>query len=702
MKTLGQTENSMENVIVIDPHKVVIVPRPSLLQVCKRDGRVVPFDQSKITDAVYRAAVAVGGHDHKLAKDLSDEVIKVLEVKFNGHKVPTVEEIQDIVEKVLIENGNAKTAKAYILYRSERNDIREAKSTLLNAVAEIEKETNRENANIGRSPSAKMLQIATAASRTYYLNRVVPRDFSDAHKSGAIHIHDLDYYGKTLNCLQIDLEEMLENGFDTGHGYIRPPKRVSSAAAQAAIILQSNQNDMYGGQSFPHLDKAFAAFLRKHPASDEEVFQAMEGLIYNLNSMHSRAGAQVPFSSINLGTDTSKEGRQVICALLDAYYKGLGYGEQPIFPNIVFRLKKGVNFDPGDPNYDLYQKALKVSARRMFPTYSFMDSSFNSEFGDEASYMGCRTRVLSNRHGPSISSKRGNIAFTTINLPRIALQSNGLDEFFTNLELMMDLVAKQLVHRYDVLSKLISADVPFLMGQKLYLDSDKLSLGDSIEPVMRHGTLSIGFVGLAEALKMLTGTHHGESFEAQELGLSIVAKMRELVDGFSDSYDKNFSLMATPAEQVAGRTLKCDKDIFGEVEGVTDRDYYSNSFHVPVWHESSLFEKVKIEGPYHKYTNGGHISYVELPSSPEHNLEAVDKIIRQMADSDMGYGAINFPIDECISCHFQSVIHEDECPECGSSEIRRIRRITGYFSTVDRFNDSKRAELNDRKVHQVI
>lgn len=692
-------KNVTKNVVSFDTGKIVIVPRPKLTQVLKRDGRVMNFDTSKIIEAIYKAATAVGGYDKQLANELSGKVIENLEQTYDSHTVPTVEQIQDSVEKILIENGHAKTAKAYIIHRQKRTDIREAKSGLLDAVAEIERETNKENANVGRSPSAKMLQIATAASREYYLNRLVPKDFSDAHKNGAIHIHDLDYYGKTFNCLQIDLEELFTTGFDTGHGYIRPPKRVASAAAQAAIILQSNQNDMYGGQSFPHFDKAFSSFLKDNPASDDEVFQAMEGLVYNLNSMHSRAGAQVPFSSINLGTDTSHEGRQVIWSLLQAYENGLGNGEQPIFPNIVFRLKKGVNFEPGDPNYDLFQKAMQVASKRMFPTFSFMDSSFNKPYGDEAAYMGCRTRVLSNRHGPEISSKRGNIAFTTINLPRIALQSKHIADFYSQLDAMVNLVARQLVHRYEVLSRLKACDIPFMIGQRLYLESEALGESDSVEPVMRHGTLSIGFVGLAETLKILSDKHHGEDEGVRELGVKIVERLRNVCDELSDHYDKNITLVATPAEQVAGRAVKIDRDMFGIREGVTDRDYYSNSFHVPVHHPISIFEKIAIEGPYHKYTNAGHISYVELQSPPENNLEAVEKIIRHMSENDMGYGAINFPIDQCMACYFRGVINADDCPECGSTYIKRVRRITGYFSTVERFNDGKKAELYDRLVH---
>jgi len=673
-------------------------PEKTFHSIRKRDGRVVEFDSSKIAAAIFKAAKAIGGEDRQLAEELAEVVVQYLTKKL-GMIVPTVEDVQDAVEKILIETGHAKTAKAYILYRDRRTRMREARSELMDIVQDILVETSRENANISNSPSAKMLQIASAASKQYYLNRLIPEEMARAHIEGDYHIHDLDFYGKTLTCVQIPLARLLENGFNNGHGFIRPPKRPSSATALAAIILQSSQNDMHGGQSFAFFDRDMAKFVAG--ASEDEVYQAMEALIYNLNSMHSRAGAQVPFSSINLGCDTTPEGRLVTRSLLLAYEKGLGHGETPIFPNIIFRLKHGVNFDPGDPNYDLFQLAMRVSAQRLNPTFAFMDSSFNRPFGDEASYMGCRTRVLANRHGASVSTGRGNLSFTTINLPRLAIKSGGeLEAFFRELESVMTLAARQLYHRYQVQSKLKVRDMPFLMGQGLYLDSEKLGPNDPIGPVLKHGTLSIGFIGLAETLIRLTGKHHGEDPMVQRLGLEIVSTMRKLTDAFAEEYDLNYTLLATPAEGLSGRFVKLDRRDFGVIPGVTDREFYTNSFHVPVDYEISSFDKVRIEGPYHEFTNAGHISYVEMEAPPVNNLEAYEKLLRHMGHCNMGYVGINFPIDECTSCFHRGII-EDECPSCGSTQIRRIRRITGYLSTIDRFNDAKRAELYRRAKHQI-
>ena len=662
----------------------------------KRDGRVVEFDITKISEAVFKAAKAVGGADHDLAVELANVVIRYLG-QCCQKDIPEVEEVQDAVEKVLIERGHAKTAKAYILYRDHRTRMREARSELMDVVEDILVETNRENANVGNSPSAKMLQIASAASRQYYLSRLIPEEMAQAHQNGDIHIHDLDFYGKTLTCVQIPLDQLLTKGFNTGHGYIRPPRRPSSATALAAIILQSSQNDMHGGQSFAFFDRDMAAFVAG--ASEFEVYQAMEALIYNLNSMHSRAGAQVPFSSINLGCDMTTEGRLITKCLLEAYEKGLGRGETPIFPNIIFRLKEGINFKPCDPNYDLFRLAMRVSSQRMNPTYSFMDSSFNQTFGTEVAYMGCRTRVIANRHGPAVTNGRGNLSFTTINLPRIAIKANGhADVFFHELESIMILAARQLHHRYQIQSRLKVRDMPFLMGQGIYLDSERLKPEDSIAPVIKHGTLSLGFIGLAEALISLTGRHHGQDLSARQLGLEIVKFMRRIVDGFAEEYDLNYTLLATPAEGLSGRFVAIDRRAFGMIDGVTDKEYYTNSFHLPVGFQLSSFEKCVIEGPYHELTNAGHISYVELDAPPIHNLEAYERLLQHMAACNMGYAGINFPIDECLACSHRGVITA-ECPVCGSMQIRRIRRITGYLSTVDRFNDAKRAELNDRHPH---
>ncbi|MDD4237387.1 MAG: anaerobic ribonucleoside-triphosphate reductase [Desulfotomaculaceae bacterium] len=664
----------------------------------KRDGREVPFAESKITDAIFKAAMAVGGEDRQTAMELTIEVLKLLKKQYNGNLFG-VEDVQDLVEKVLIEAGHARTAKAYILHRDRRTRMRDAKGELMDAVEEILEETNRENANISNSPSAKMLQIASAASKKYYLTRLIPEEMSLAHQRGDLHIHDLDFYGKTLTCLQIPLFKLLSEGFNTGHGYLRPPKRPTSATALAAIILQSSQNDMHGGQSFAFFDRDIAHFVED--ASDFETYQAMEALIYNLNSMHSRAGAQVPFSSLNVGTETSEPARRVVKNLLLAYEAGLGHGENPIFPNIIFRVKDGINYNPGEPNYDLFKLALKVAGRRLNPTFSFMDSSFNKEYGDQVSYMGCRTRVMANRRGPEVTDGRGNLSFTTINLPRVAIMSErDFADFYRRLAVILRLAIRQLHHRYGVQCKLKVKDMPFIMGQKLYLGSEELRPRDPIEEAIKHGTLSVGFIGLAEALTALTGHHHGQSEESQSLGLEIVAFMRQQLDEASAEYDLNYTLLATPAEGLSGRFVNLDRKEFGLIPGVTNKEYYTNAFHIPVNFPVSSFDKILLEAPYHKYCNAGHISYVEMPSPPMHNLEAVETIIRHMHDHDMGYGGINYPVDFCVGCNLTGVFNEDNCPRCGSANIRRVRRITGYLSTTERFNDSKLAELQDRITHK--
>jgi ribonucleoside-triphosphate reductase len=669
-------------------------------EIKKRDGRVVPFDSGKVTEAIMRAAKAVGGENQKIADSLSKQVMVELSQKGYNGIIPAVEDVQDMVEKVLIENGHARTAKAYILYRDRRSRIREGKSDLMDSVKEILVETSRENANVSNSPSAKMLQIASAASKRYYLTNLLPEEFAQAHTSGAFHIHDLDYYGKTLNCLQIDLTRLLTEGFNTGYGFIRPPKRIASASAQAAIILQSNQNEMFGGQSFPHFDRSMADIVKNMPAvpGEEEVFQAMEGLVYNLNTMHSRAGAQVPFSSLNVGTDTSDMGRMVTRSLLRAFERGLGNGESPIFPNLVFRTKKGVNLEPGDPNYDLFQHALKVAAKRLNPTFSFMDTTFNTKYGDEVAYMGCRTRVIGNRHGEEISAGRGNIAPVSLNLPRLALQTREVNVFFVELDRLLRLSARQLLHRFEILGNLRGRDLPFLMGQHLYMGSENLKLDDQIKEVIKNGTLTIGFIGLAETLQVLIGKHHGEDREAQELGLKIISHIAKRMEQFSEEFDLNFTVVATPAEGLSGRFVRMDQEIYGSIPKVTDKEYYTNSFHIPVNYCMSLFDKLSVEGEYHKYCNAGHISYVELDSPPGDNVEAVAEIINHMAVSDIGYGGINYPIDECRSCGYSGIMY-DCCPGCGGTDVRRIRRITGYLSTEERFNSAKQAELRDRKPH---
>jgi ribonucleoside-triphosphate reductase len=695
----------------------------------KRDGREVAFNENKITDAIFKAAQSVGGEDRQTAMELTIEVLRFLKNRFNGH-IFTVEDVQDVVEKVLIEKGHAKTAKAFILYRDKRTRIRETRSEMMDAVADVLRETNRENANVGNSPSAKVLQISEIASKEYYLKRVIPLEQAEAHINGDFYIHDLAWYGKTLTCLQIPLHRLLKEGFNNGHGYIRPPKSIKTAAALAAIILQSNQNDQHGGQSFAFFDRDLGIYVEKEfqrqekllkdtldklgvkvdqekfaqlvqERVEDEVYQAMEGFVYNLNTMHSRAGAQVPFSSINLGTDTTRGGRMITKMLLKAYEKGLGKGEAPIFPNICFKIKDGINYDPEDPNYDLFKLSMQVACKRLFPNFSFQDSSFNSIFDDEVAYMGCRTRVIGNVHGPEVTEGRGNLSFTTINLPRLGINAKGnLSDFWSSLDKMVDLTVKQLLTRYDFQKRLKVKDFPFLMGQKLYLDSEDLEPNDTIEKAIRHGTLSIGFIGLAETLIALTGKHHGESAEAQALGLSIVSHLRRKCDEASQKYNLNFSLLATPAEGLSGKFVTKDRELFGEIKGITDKEWYTNSFHVPVDYKIDAIKKINIEGPYHKLCNAGHISYVELPSAPTNNLEAFESIIQAMYEADMGYAAVNFPVDICKECGFNGVIDTDLCPACGTSgKISRVRRITGYLSTLDMFNDAKKAEEKNRTKH---
>lgn len=700
--------------------------------IVKRDGREVSFDERKITDAIFEAAKSVGGENREIAMEITLGVIKRLRNQF-GENSYNVEDVQDATEKELIERGHAKTAKAFILYRDKRTNIREARSEMLDAVSTILTETSRENANVGNSPSAKVLQISEIASKEFYLKRLLTEEMTNYHLNGDYYIHDLSWYGKTLTCLQIPLAELLEKGFNNGHGYIRSPKGIKTAAALAAIILQSNQNDQHGGQSYAYFDRDMAVYVKREyerqnkilttglkaaevEVSEEqlnklielrvkdEVYQAMEGFIYNLNTMHSRAGAQVPFSSINIGTDTSPEGRIIAEQLLRAYEKGLGKGEAPIFPNICFKIKDGINYEPEDPNYDLFKLSMQVACKRLFPNFSFQDSSFNAPYEEDVAYMGCRTRVMANVNGPEITEKRGNLSFTTINLPRLGIKAErNLSVFWKSLDDIFDKTVEQLIHRYDIQKNLKVKDFPFLMGQKLYLDSEGLEKDDKIEEAIKHGTLSIGFIGLAEALIALTGKHHGESSESQALGLSIISHLKRRCDESSEEHKLNITLLATPAEGLSGKFTEKDKKVYGIIEGITDKDWYTNSFHVPVDYKINAFDKIRIEGPYHKLCNAGHISYVELPSAPQQNIDAFESLIKAMYDADMGYAAVNFPVDICNECGFNGVIDSETCPACGiKGKISRIRRITGYLSTLEMFNDAKKTEEKHRIKHMEV
>lgn len=581
----------------------------------------------------------------------------------------------------------------------------------------------RENGNInGDTPMGAMLQQGANTAKEYYLETMIDPEIANLHRKGWIHIHDLDFYGWTTTCTQIELRKLFKGGFNTGHGHLREPKSIGSYASLAAIAIQSNQNDQHGGQSIVDFDYAMAdgvrltyqRYLREafEIQSDllnnaemkydtdlrwreeyamkktvRDTYQAMEGLIHNLNTMHSRAGAQVPFSSINYGMDTSWEGRLAMEQLLLATEAGLGNGETPIFPIQIFRVKEGVNYNPEDPNYDLFKLAMRVSAKRLFPNFSFIDAPFNLKYWKpghpetEVGYMGCRTRVMGNVCGPEIAPGRGNLSFTSINLPRLALESDhDTRVFFIHLNGILHKVMKQLLQRYLVQAERTVRNFPFLMGEGVWMDSDKLGPDDCVVEVLRHGTLSIGFIGLAETLKALIGKHHGESEEAQKLGLEIVQYIRNFCDEQSEELGLNVTCLATPAESLSGRFVRMDKEFYGEIEGVTDKDYYTNSFHVPVYFPISAARKIELEAPYHALTNAGHISYVEMDGDPTKNLEAFEAIIRHMKECGIGYGSINHPVDRDPVCGYNGIIG-DVCPHCGRrhtwKETEKIARPKG-------------------------
>lgn len=747
-----------------------------MIYVQKRDGRKVPFNVEKIINAIFKAAKAVGGTDYETATKIAEEVCKTIEDRYSDEA--TVEQIQDIVEKTLIEDGHAQTAKAYIVYRHERNKIREMKTNLMATLNEItssdakDSDIKRENANIdGDTAMGTMLKYGSVSAKEFYEMYVLKPEHSLAHKNGDIHIHDLDFFTLTTTCCQIDLLKLFKDGFSTGHGFLREPNDISSYAALACIAIQSNQNDQHGGQSIPTFDyglapgvaKTYKKLFRKNLSSalelisfdmylppekrediidkifdnmtkeglepklgdqdvindriyqiirtsldeigliDKEIdkillftrdhtysetkratYQAMESLVHNLNTMHSRAGAQTPFSSINYGTDTSPEGRMVIENILLATEAGLGHGETPIFPIHIFKIKEGVNFNPDDPNYDLFKLACRVSAKRLFPNFSFIDAPYNLKYYKEGhpeteiSYMGCRTRVIGNVYDPSreVVTGRGNLSFTSINLPRLAIEADhDLDVFYEKLDNIMNLAIDQLLDRFRIQCSKRVRNYPFLMGQGVWIDSEKLNIDDTVEEVLKHGTLSVGFIGLGETLKCLIGEHHGESERAQKLGLEIIGRMRHRLDKESEKRKLNFSLLATPAEGLSGRFVKIDREKYGIIPGVTDREYYTNSFHIPVYYPISAFEKIKLEAPYHELTNAGHISYIELDGDPLKNLDAFEKIIRHMKQCGVGYGSINHPVDRDPVCGYTGIIN-DTCPMCGRPESDHTRKGT--------------------------
>ncbi len=765
--------------------------------ILKRDGRQVSFDINKIADAINKAFVAsIKRDDPEYSMNIAKQVEIDLEEAGLGN--PTVEQIQDTVEKALIRNGHVRTAKAYIVYRSERSRMRDMKSNLMKIYEDITfkdaKDSNikRENANVNADTAmGTMLKYGSEGAKEFFEKCVLKPEFSSAHKNGDIHIHDLDFLTMTTTCCQIDLIDLFHNGFSTGHGVLREPNDIASYAALACIAVQSNQNDQHGGQSIVNFDygmapgvvktyqKKYTSNLQKAielygnvdvsedtlkdirkalladgkilrmeeyedyqkaelveveklgvskdvikkaqkfalkkalPETDRATYQAMEAFIHNLNTMNSRAGAQTPFSSINYGMDTTPEGRMVIKNVLLANEAGLGNGETPIFPIQIFRVKEGISYNPEDPNYDLFKLACRVSAKRLFPNFSFVDAPFNLQYykgtpETEIAYMGCRTRVIGNVYDKSreICNRRGNLSFTSINLPRIAIKAKGdVAWFFDELDRKIDLCIDQLLERFEIQANKKVKNYPFLMGEGVWLDSENLKPNDTVREVLKHGTLSIGFIGLAETLVALIGEHHGQSERAQNLGLDIISHMRQRMDDESKKRGLNFTLLATPAEGLSGRFVRIDKEKYGVIPGVTDREYYTNSFHVPVYYEISAFDKIAKEGPYHAFTNAGHISYVELDGDPTKNVKAFEKVIRAMHDAGVGYGSINHPVDRDPVCGYNGIIG-DTCPQCGRHEgedgigFDRIRRITGYLvGTLDRFNDGKRAEERDRVKH---
>ena len=744
--------------------------------IVKRDGRKVSFNEDKISNAIRKALISAHPDDKSTSQYEEDLVEKltrrvVSDIEKQNLEEPSVENTQDIIEKVLIQEGMASEAKNFILYRQNRTNVRNYNTDLtkiyrdLTSKSTADMDLKRENANIdANAPMGLMLRFGSEGSKDYVRRYVLRPEHSIAHSRGDIHIHDLDFYMLTINCCQIGLKDLFKRGFSTGHGFLREPQSIQSAAALCCIAIQSNQNDMHGGQSIPlfeydlapyvaisyskHLCKVICICLRNDEAdvsevkeyckelydkydtclSDEvqalikakvlevlkkydtdeldvtknvdyimseaiklterETYQAMEALIHNLNSMQSRAGAQVPFSSINYGTGTQPEHRMIMKNVLLATDAGLGGGETPIFPVQIFKVKDGINTKKGDPNYDLFELACKVSAKRLFPNFSFLDAPYNAQYykpghpETEVALMGCRTRLVSNYYDKTkeIIPGRGNLSFTTINLPRLAIEAHGsISKFFESLDKMIYMVFDQLMDRFEIIAKKQVLNYPFLMGQGVWVDSDRLNPEDTIEDVIKNGTMSVGFIGLAECLVALIGKHHGESKEAYDLGYKIIKHMRDLTDKHTVDTGLNFSLFSTPAEGLSGRFVKIDKRLYGSIPGVTDREYYTNSFHVPVYYEISAADKIKTEGPFHALCNAGSISYVEMDGDLTKNVEAFKNVILYMKECGVGYGSINHPVDRCPVCNYVGIIG-DVCPRCGRKDgegvsIERLRKL---------------------------
>ena len=731
--------------------------------VVKRDGRVVIFDKRKIVDAILKAMdVTEAGEDIVLAAEIAAAISKI------DVDNMSVEDIQDQVELELMHSPRKEVAKKYIAYRNQRNLARKAKSReifqeIIDAQAT---EITRENANMNAdTPAGMMMKFASESTKSYVDECLLSDDVKEAVKNNYIHIHDKDYYPtKSLTCIQHPLDKILEDGFFAGHGESRPAKRIETASILGCISMETVQNEMHGGQAIPAFDFYMAPFVRRSFQEEldkigeingedysrlynvkiddylrrdlvgiqgddrviqhainmtvSRVHQSMEAFVHNMNSIHSRGGNQVVFSSINYGTDTSAEGRCVIREILNTTYEGVGNGSTAIFPIQIWKKKRGVSYLPEDRNYDLYKFACKVSARRFFPNFVNLDAPYNhhelwnpedpKRYQYEVATMGCRTRVFENRFGPKTSIGRGNLSFTTINIVKLAIECMGIadreeriHEFFQKLDWALEISAKQLNERFNFQKTALKKQFPLLMGA-LWLDSEKLADNDTIESVINHGTLGIGFIGLAEALIALTGKHHGKCHESQELGLRIVTFMRSKINEFCETYKHNYSVLATPAEGLAGRFTRADKKKFGVIPGVTDKDYYTNSNHVPVYYKCTPKHKAEIEGPYHALTGGGHIFYVEIDGDATHNPEAIMAIVDLMDEYNIGYCSVNHNRNRCMDCGYENAKENlKKCPHCGGENIDKLQRITGYLvGTTSRWNSGKLAELKDRVVHK--
>ncbi len=732
--------------------------------VVKRDGRIVDFNRQKVCNAILKAMQHTpNGADEALVEQISTRISTLKNAQMS------VEEIQNKVENELMKSRRKDVAKAYIAYRNRRNVARKAKTrdVFLEIINVKNNDVTRENANMNAdTPAGMMMKFSSETTKPFVDDYLLSEEVRDAVAHNYIHIHDKDYYPtKSLTCCQHPLDNILEHGFSAGHGSSRPAKRIETASVIACISLETAQNEMHGGQAIPAFDFYLAPYVRLsfieevknlellsgedysdlyHKEVDDfikrpldglkgkdrilqhainrtvgRVHQSMEAFIHNMNTIHSRGGNQVVFSSVNYGTDTSAEGRCVIRELLNSTYDGVGNGETAIFPIQIWKKKRGVNYLPEDRNYDLYKMACKVTARRFFPNFLNLDASFNQHedwraddpkrYLHEVATMGCRTRVFENHFGEKTSVGRGNISFTTINIVRLAIECMNIENkeerinaFFAKLDKTLDVTAKQLVERYDFQKTAFAKQFPMVM-RSLWKGAGHLQANDTIESVINQGTLSIGFIGLAECLKALVGKHHGEDDKAQELGLKIVTYMRDRCNDYTEMYQHNFSVLATPAEGLSGKFTMKDKKDFGELEGITDRNYYTNSNHVPVYYKCSAKHKAEVEGPYHDLTRAGHIFYVEIDGDATHNPQVIMNVVDMMDYYNVGYGSVNHNRNRCMTCGFEnadSVL--DTCPHCGGHDIDRLQRITGYLvGTTNRWNKGKLSELNDRVRHDL-